>query len=197
MSLVRELIKCPDKIRANIINVFEQANEKELEEGLSWYQSAKSFSIQLAKENNISEIKTAGVIAVTSPRKYWEDNKKIAKDYFKGKYRHTQVQITKAHNICSSSSYVQIVHHIAGIKTVNFFHNIMFPEDRNFVTIDRHQMQLSLGIPIDDITERQYNEIKRAHLCTAKFLNVHPVTLQATTWICYKRLKTEKQNLYF
>ena len=59
---------------SNIIKVFLQANEDEIQHGLSWYSIAKAEAYSIADTHELPLHIVIGVIAALSPTNKWELN---------------------------------------------------------------------------------------------------------------------------
>ena len=76
-------------------------------------------------------------------------------------------------------------------KTTCFFLNILFPDNDEVVTVDRHAIRIALGnVPgVDDIcmTEKRYRNISEAYQIAAKGLDINAIALQAVVWCAFRR----------
>ena len=196
MKSVAELITCPKILENNILAVYEQCSDDELSRGLLWYREAHDYCLELSKKYNKSILVTTGILAALSPRKYWQENKKLANKYFRGSCSHTKIQLEKCHKIYHSNSFSLIMNILGGKKTQNFFANILMPEDDKYVTLDRHSLTVVLGQTCEDVTPHQYNILKNIYIQTANKLGILPVHLQCCTWLCQKRIKKNGENIY-
>lgn len=160
-------------------SVIKQASPIEIEQGKIWYTEAHEFCKELSKQFNVSLDKICGIVAALSPQKRWDLNKKIAHDYLMGKRNiHTNVQVSKCDWIMRGDDIEQC---LGGMKTINFFHNILDPKDDQWFTIDRWILNIFKEGP--KVTPKQYNTLKQ--LCinySAQTPWVSP-EVQAIAWV--------------
>lgn len=80
-----------------------------------------------------------------------------------------------------------------GNKIKSFFINILQPDNKDYVTIDRHAAFLAKPELKYSITDKRYKEIGEAYKIVAKDLNILPNMLQAKLWCHYvENLKSKK-----
>lgn len=177
----------------NIELVYSRCTSNDLNSGKTWYENAKSFSIYLSKKYEITELQAAGVIAALSPMKSWDVNTRIAEEFIETNGNtnvHTSVQTGKAKTILTNSVIPEEVEQVlGGLKTTNFFHNIYNPENEEAVTIDRHHLNVCYAKDVTTCTNKQYEFLKKNTIIFAKRVNMIPSELQATLWVCWKRIK--------
>lgn len=86
-----------------------------------------------------------------------------------------------------------------GLKVLNFYHNILTPDDPKWVTIDGHMVAMYRGddglkmkgaIPL----KSEYREIKATMQRMARRRKLIPCQLQATLWFARKRVLNIKYN---
>lgn len=177
----------------NIELVYKQCTSNDLNSGKTWYENAKSFSVYLSKKYDVTELQSAGVIAALSPMKSWDMNTKIAEEFIETNGAtnvHTSLQTSKAKVILHKPvipKEVELV--LGGLKTTNFFHNIYDPKNDEAVTIDRHHLNVCYGKDVTTCTNKQYEFLKKNTIIFAKRVNMIPSELQATLWVCWKRIK--------
>lgn len=73
-----------------------------------------------------------------------------------------------------------------GPKTFNFFHNILRPDDPNYVTIDRHAYAIAKGDNAERLTQKQYLDVANHYVRSANRLGILPNQLQAVLWVDYR-----------
>ena len=61
---------------------YNVATKAQVVAGLAWYSEAHSLAVQLSTQHRVSVIQAAQVIAVLSPQKKWDTNKKEARSIF-------------------------------------------------------------------------------------------------------------------
>jgi hypothetical protein len=164
-----------------IKEVLNQALSQELEGGLKWYQEAHEYCKELSEEFGISLSKVCGIVSALSPLKEWGLNKRIAKQYLEGKRNvHTKLQITKCDLIMQGKN-IDVV--LGGLKTINFYHNLLNPKDRRYCTIDTHIMWM---YPYPNLTPKRYQKIKKDFIDYSELI---PNQVQAQAWLTIKRIK--------
>lgn len=192
----KKLYKRPEIVLNNLERVYKLCSEEDKIEGKSWYANANSFSLYLSDRYKVDPIKTAGIISALSPQKEWEHNKILAEEAIStdGRIiRHTSQQANKAKRILKNSRTIEDVDLIlGGLKTINFFHNIREPTLRDYVTVDRHHLYLSIGRDARDCTPKQYEFLKQNTVIFANGLDLLPNELQSTLWVCWRRIKREQ-----
>lgn len=177
----------------NIDTIYTQCTLEDINNGKTWYESAKSFSIYLSKKYNVPEIKTAGVIAALSPQKAWDQNKILAESFIEtngNSKGHVGVQLIKAKIVLKQPLLQEeVCNTLGGLKTINFFKNIYNPECKEAVTIDRHHLNVCYAEDLRSCTDKQYEFLKKNTIIFANKVNMIPSELQATLWVCWKRIK--------
>lgn len=182
----------------NIIAVFEQATDVEIENGFSWYPAARGFALTLAKRFSVSLSVAAHVVAALSPNVGWTRNKLDALSVFLAFARGDGPDAIKV------STYDNNKHKafailgtgdtslVRGLKTSAFADNILNPASPQ-VTIDFHASSIARGIRETTKTQkalsaRQYDLIADAYRTAAYQLSVDVPTLQAITWLVWRRV---------
>lgn len=173
-------------MRTQQINlVLSQSIATEITEGKMWYLNAHQYCLALSKEFNISLEKVCGICAALSPLKSWPVNKNITRSYLEGKRNvHTGLQVRKCDWIMRGDNIEKC---LGGLKTVNFFHNILNPPDIEWATIDRHMLWMFNESP--SLSPKQYNSLKDSMIEYAKTNQWITSELQAVTWLTVKRIK--------
>lgn len=189
MKSLRELLGYKEVIRDNILEIYNQATLEEVTGGQAWYTSAHLFCKELAKDVGKPVMNVIGVLSALSPRCEWGLNKEWTKLYFEGNYKHTRVQTEKCHRIVKAKTFSEISGHLGGLKTKNFFGNILYPEDKHFVTIDSHVLKICSGLYIERVTPCQYTQLKKHIQEISEELSMLPNSLLGTAWLTYKRVK--------
>lgn len=184
----------PQLAVSNIARVYDEVTFDDYEEGRNWYESANSFSHSLSNTYNVHVMKVAGIVSALSPMKEWNINKRMAEEFLEKEGQvssHFRKQIDKAVYILKGPECKKsIENQLKGLKTVNFFNNIFCPADGEYVTVDRHHIQVCTGINTESVTPKQYQFIKKATVDFSKRVNLRPCQLQAILWVTWKRLKS-------
>lgn len=188
-------------IQDNISEIWDQHTYKDYNSGKFWYDEANQFSLELAKEYNVTPAKSAGVLSALSPLKEWNLNKRITEEFFQlmkkapatgwRKASHYYTQKLKAWKIYSiTDPFIdEIANILHGLKTVNFFHCIQNPLSCDHVCIDRHMIKVALGADKPKLTTKQYLFLKQEYLTFAEKVNMIPCQSQGILWVTFKRVK--------
>lgn len=180
----------------NIIAVYNLASVAEVAEGLAWYSQAHDAACLLADRYGVTVETAAAVIAVLSPAVRWSDNVAAAEtvirmalaglsanDYTVQGYGQNK---RKAHAIASTGD----ISLVSGEKVTSFYRNIINPLSDD-VTVDRHAVKVWLGFGDGGsvrIAKSAYTRIADDYRAAAKQLGIPVASLQAITWLVYKRI---------
>lgn len=160
-------------------SVVKQATPEQINEGVIWYQKAHEFCKELSEEFGVEFNKVCGIVSALSVQKSWSVNKRITRDYLMGKRNiHTKCQVSKCDWIMRGDD---IEKSLGGLKTVNFYHNILNPEDSNWATIDLWMLRIFNERPKP--TPKQYNQLKQVCIDYSKQIQWVTPTTQAVAWI--------------
>lgn len=191
-TLMKKLkIKNKEYGQRHIINNIKRVY-KETTEDSHFYDEAFDWCADIAKRSNISVFMVAGVLAALSPLREWENNKTLAYDaIIHGNiHGHFSNQVNKVKEILKGATIRDIETILKGIKTVNFFRNIISSADSTSVTIDRHAIGIALNTySISTISQKQYEFLADCYRKASAELNIIPKTLQATTWVFWREQK--------
>jgi hypothetical protein len=170
----------------NVINVYNQATEDQKRRGTEWYPTAH----QLADFLSEGDVRTgAGVIAALSANKAWDLNQKLARRAFEGEVGgHTRDNLAKVAKIMAGVDPAEVLP--MGMKTGNFYRNILDPADPEAVTIDRHAHDIAVGRPYGDAdrglgAKGRYAVLSLVYRNAAAKLGILPSELQATVWVVW------------
>lgn len=180
-------------VQQNIGDIWLQHKLEDYKNGSRWYKDANGFSLSLASKYNVQPFVAAGVISALSPMKSWDLNKKISEralKYHTLRGLHWYVQVKKVKKIKYCTDITEIDSILGGPKTTNFFHNIYDPSDIQWLTVDTHMSMIALG-KAQKFTPKQYNFIKEEYRKFAEKIGMNPISLQASLWCTYKRVKGE------
>lgn len=169
------------------------------ERNSNWYIEANQFAIELAERFNKPLIQVCGVIAALSPQKNWQENKRLAVLFLQGKnHGQTKMQLKKADSCLLTECETEIFNLLTknGLKTSQFFLNLLHPNKSIGITIDRHAVGACLftpnnieALPEIRMTKTQYDVFQDVYISTANKLAIKPHELQAIVWKAYRRLK--------
>lgn len=183
-----------DLAKSRIRQVFGSALDSEHHDGAHWYPTARRIAEQVADaagRRGDTEL-GAGLIASLSPQCSWDEN--IIRAFAAAEGDET-LSVTadcawKAHAIVSGVDPSAV---LGGRKVRSFYRNIL--GDENAVTVDRHAVAIVFGRALSDreikLLERPgtYLWIAAAYRSVARELGIPASTLQAITWLAWRRLK--------
>jgi hypothetical protein len=186
----------------NLLNCYKRASDDVVNQGKEWYEKAFYLCSTLSCKYNVPKDKVAQVIAALSPATNWERNKKDAEELIKA-YYHRGYAGCLATTVCTYGANKRKAIEIlcgrgqltldTGLKTYNFYMNILNPMDENFVTIDRHAYSILLGDKAKrgsvKLNIHSYKRAAKIYKSAAKKLNLTPNQLQAITWVQYRNEK--------
>lgn len=172
---------------------YNMASPSQIADGLAWYSKAHTLTVLLAMRYDVTAWQAAQVIAVLSPQKKWEVNKREASAIFNQHFNGiepgfglfaTKRTIDECHAIMSGNWALPANR----IKTHSFADNIAYL-DSEAVTIDRHALRVAYddtSAAISVVGIRQYREAREAYRQVADSLGIKAYQLQAITWVTYK-----------
>ena len=165
------------------------------EDRFDWYGEANKIACEMG-----NPIITAGVIAALSPVKDWTQNIKCAWNAIEGrKIGHIKQFESKALAILAldeDATASDVLGILRGRKICSFYLNILFPEQKDEVTIDRHALSVALGHWITDeeyrgMTANQYKFFVNCYKRAAKKLEASPLLVQSATWVVFRKIKKQ------
>ena len=181
---------------SNIAGNVLSASDEDFEAGKLWYPKAHEIAHEIG---NGDVVKGAGIIAAASPGTSWNENVRMAREIGKtGSTRGyiTQNELGRARQIREGADPRTILP--MDIKTGHFFKNIVDPQDRSSVTIDRHAHDAAIGQRWGSrpraLTGGRYQTFANAHITATQHLNkisgledMVPSEVQAVTWLHHRR----------
>ena len=184
----------------NILAIYGQASEDEIQGGLSWYADAHNFAREQAEKHGLSIEIVAGIVSALSPGTDWERNKADAMQVLAGNESHGfgsyGHNVRKAFEIRAVGQQERVEKYFPADKTFNFYHNIVNPAAAKYVTIDRHALSVGIGATRADktVTKVEYRELARHYNLAAKKLGILPQQVQAVTWVVWRNRKGYKSK---
>lgn len=211
MSKVKELL-VRNQVK-NIVSVYKQAYEHEIEAGMLWYKQANEFAVYLHKKHGVDFVAACGIISAMSPGVTWDRNKIDAEDIIKQLSRGKKVNPYRYATYPNNARKAELIYHKTndndvykillgktGYKTASFFMNIL-GDLTKYVTVDRHAYKAANNIYEGGsvtVTPRMYRDTVSAYIQAAEVLSIEPAQLQAVVWVTYRRLaglvKQEDEN---
>ena len=182
----------PAAMRANVAHVYSLATADDVARGEQWYPLAHGIVTEWADTFGRSLANVACVIAALSPQNYWHRNLIQADDVLHGldvSIRGIEANIRKARAIYRDNATDTLPYFPTGYKVRAFACNLA--GDSNIVTVDTHALQILAGNPIARLRVRSwtaYAEYASAYVDVAQRVKLAPATLQAITWVTWKRL---------
>ena len=195
----------------HIIAKFALATTEEVVSGQQWYKNAHEIASRLARNNNISTAKAAGVLAALSPNNKWERNCLDAEHLIQA-FIHGDEDDARNISVCTYSAmkekaikilnskediyFDEIINILNGPKIIEFFNCIMQKKD---VCIDGHAYSIWFGErmtmkQVPNIGKRLRERIKSDYLDATEWINLEmntnylPSDIQAIVWVCHRRI---------
>jgi hypothetical protein len=172
---------------ANIVAVYRRASHDELVDGLEWYPNAHVIATQLGNGDTRFG---AALLAVLSPLQKWDKNVDYAYHAveYGWPYPGMTDKMNKVIRLLEGENPDTVV---KGEKVTSFYNNILDPYGPH-VTIDRHAYDIAMGIRHTDETrpsigKKVYETLSRAYIDAAEELGIAPLSLQAITWVVWRR----------
>lgn len=173
----------------NILAVYRRATPDMVIEGRNWYPTARQLAISL---DPINLNKSAGVIAAFSPRMPWDRNIRLAQNLFETGIAtgSTKQFNNNAQRIFDGADPMDVL----GLKTTNFYLNILNPWATGPVTIDAHAIDIAIANrqgakTRPGLTPKRYEEFANAYREAALLTNLVPCVIQAITWVTWRYSK--------
>ena len=180
---------------ARIASVLAQATDDERLDGEAWYLAARDIAALVGAIGGWSAEAGAGIVAALSPQCSWDENVARALAFARGDdVGGLGDGLGKATKIAAGAHPLDV---LGGRKVRSFYHNII--GHTHHVTVDRHAVAIVYGRPLSDreikVLERcgAYAVIASAYRATARRLGLDPSTLQAITWLAWRRLKGDPE----
>lgn len=208
-NLKVDLLLTEDELVANVTSMFDAAVENDpsaIVRGSTWYPTARNTCVEIASATGLNVECVIGIMAVTSIASGWELNESAPLaviNYVRANGIHpTDVDTLAAskpswfagnkHSWLAAVRYATgELFELNGIKTRNFAANISGRTDN--VTIDRHAMRIAMGGGMfETCATGTYNKLAAAYQIAASLRNIDPRTMQAVTWVYYRRVTTTR-----
>ena len=184
----------------NILNVYSQATQDEILRGSQLYPLAHSIVVEWAEHHQRSIANVASIIAALSPQLPWERTLIIADDVLHGNVPSIggvlHANLRKAEQIRDENLTNTLSVFKQGPKVACFSVNLA--GDWNIVTVDTHAGQIACGDMLSSPRLgrwREYVPFADAYVDAARRVDLLPATLQAITWVTWKRLYPTIQKI--
>jgi hypothetical protein len=184
----------------NITKCLLSASTDAYEQGLSAYQGYHDTLRVTASKNGLDFKRVVSAFAALSPGNKLEHNFKDLDTLISAVQRNKEVSEIRLH--CYPACTQRAYDYLTGWevftlgkwnnKTWNFFNNILTPESPDYVTIDRHAIEVWHGYEVEDKDRKRffnakgYNYIADAYKKVAKNVGLTPNQVQAITWYAWK-----------
>jgi len=190
------------RIERNILACYYRASVDDRAEGLYWYETAHNDAKTLSERHDVTLEQAVGVIAALSPGRQWGlnllDEDQLIAAYVAGKRlpgvgSYGRRNIVKARKILDGESPMDVLP-VTGPKTRAFYTLILDPTDATTVCVDRHAKAVAvnrLGSDIDGsnvVHVSEYEFYAWHYRAIAERLGLLSHQMQATTWVCWRRL---------
>lgn len=185
----------------NILSTYSQSSADERKWGLSWYKEAHDFCEGVHDKTRVPLDRVVGVLSALSPRNKWGKNKEdtihLVLAYLRGGAQAaTSLPVStfngnkaKAISILGLEDSYTPLSILSGNKVRSFYSNVLELESSSAVTVDTHAYSVYLGSRTvgKSIGSKEYLRVSDAYKSSAELLSIHPIHLQATCWVTYKR----------
>jgi hypothetical protein len=185
-----------ERMIANIIAVYRDADETQHAEGLIWYPNAQKAAYHIAVKYDVSVYIVVAVIAALSPNNKWSRNVSNADALIGAFIRGDGIDSVKVSTyskmkqkawdiLAVRPNYDGAKRMLKGQKITSFFMDIMGEFN---VTIDGHARNIAYGERVgltDDRTNigvREYHALQAAYDEASRRVGLLPYQLQAITW---------------
>lgn len=191
----------------NLYGLFEKADRADYEEGLLAYTRYHDVMVRVAQRYEMPLDVVVAAFVALSPNNDYTGNLRSLMSVLEGHrkghtFDHVQVS-TYRHAGARAWSYVQgtasFLDLARGPKIVNFYHNVLYPSDNRWVTVDGHMVAAWRG---QNLTMKQaipkgvkeYHDIAHAVKRMAFSLFLLPHQVQAIIWFVRKRTLNVKYD---
>lgn len=190
----RALLSDCEGFEANVLSVFETADEADLSE-LSWYERSAAL---VRDVSGLDRLRACGVTAALSPQNSWSQNVLDVRSLVEtGQTTQTGLSELRAKRILDGESPWTV---LGGRKVRSFFANLYDPSHPGYVTVDRHAVRIAFygqcavgSVDKSDkdakLLERvgNYQLVASAYRAAARKLDILPNQLQAVTWTKWRK----------
>ncbi len=188
-------------IQRNLLACYQRASTFDVAQGLVWYSNANQTAQWLAGSYHVSLESACGVLAALSPGNPWDKNITDAEEFIRayvsgnrGRYlpkvgSYGRKNRVKAERILTGKFPLDV---LGGDKVRAFYSNILCPDARGIVTIDRHAKCCAVGVKLADkatlVRPAEYRYLTRHFLRCSEIVGVLPTQFQAVVWVTWRRL---------
>jgi hypothetical protein len=185
---------------ANLEYVFGHVDNIDCMAGKAAYRNYHNLLRQLSDLYGFGFVQTVAAFAALSPNNDYMGNLRSTVSLMQGiKSNKLPEDITiSTYRACGERAYNYLIGEkdflvsTKGKKTINFYRNILHPDDAKWVTIDGHMYGMWVGCPIvmKEVAHIKipYETIASAVKTLAKRNSLLPNQMQATLWFVWKRM---------
>ena len=187
---MKTLRATPAQVASNLLAVFSQAGQPEVEDGKHWYTNAHNECVRLSELYHIPLVLVVGIVAALSPRCRWEDNITFAAVFMaQGNGEGIPLysnSLDKAARILAGEHPLTV---LGGPKTKAFYSNLLDPECADCNCIDTWMARAAYAdrAHTGNITQFEYDVIEQAVHNIAKRVGLIPCQVQAIIWITIRQ----------
>lgn len=173
---------------SNIMRAWDATSPEDIAAGRAWYSTARAEAEAIGSGD---ARKGAGLLAALSANCSWPRTVDLARVASTGQPAgHTGATLDRARAILAGADPAGLLP--AGAKTGHFYRCILDPADPAAVTVDRHAHDIAAGERYGSrdrglSNRNRYATLARAYTEAAQRLGELPSTVQAVTWIYWRR----------
>ncbi len=182
----------------NLLKVFNNASEWEVQQGITWYVEANTFGKNLARTYDITLDTAVRVIACLSPNNKWRRNKMDAELVISTWRKDPEFNPralscgTFKNNIEKASMILNgRPDYLMGDKVFSFYENIMYPEAfEEVVTVDIWAYRAWVydsKAQVPTLGNNLYKHIEQDYLVLADLVELPPQQAQAVVWLVVRK----------
>ncbi len=176
-----------------IVRCYREAPAPTVKAGLSWYSDAHAVAASLDPSN---PHRAAGVIAALSPRIQWARNLELAAHVYATDGEATGTLGASCRAAAAIYAGADPLSVLNGPKVRSFYALIADPTDADTVCVDRHAIDIALGVRMTGAArgayvlgrDGLYDRCARAYRRAAEVLAHTPAQVQAVTWLHWRTL---------
>ncbi len=195
----------PRTLRRNIWKALLCASDQEIHDGMHFYEGAHGlcrFFSRLHPDVSVQQV--AGIYSALSPMNTWDTNVSnildVLRDLSSASVNTTDINLHKALQIRMGASPLAV---LQGRKVRAFYNAIANPDDTTSVPVDRHLINLAIGIFPDKMTQSRlasdqdiYTRVENAYLDLGRRERIGN-RLASIAWFVQRRISRTGQSLIY
>ena len=183
----------------NLLLMYQQADETDITEGKNAYNNYNKVMKDFSEYYGVSLNKVTAAFVALSPNNSYPKNIKSLASVLHGFVNNIPCEKIKVstYNHCRDRAYSYLKNTIfdtpeRGLKTLSFYHNILDPNNKNWVTVDGHikatfvNKNLTMKEAIIK-SKKEYFQIQDKIKIIADIEQLIPNQVQAIIWFTRKR----------